>query len=163
MSCTVNDVCDTTFVSPFVNAACEVFETMLKCQCQPGNMHSTRPGHHQFALTSVVGLSGKFIGAIGLSLPEAGAFQILERMTGIETDVVDEMVRDAVGEMANMIGGRGKRDLADHELKLGLPQVIVGKDYEIYSPRWAHHLWVELNTGIGPCTLDVGFDPHRSA
>ena len=163
MSSTVENVCDITVVSPFVRAAREVFEMMLKCHCRSGEMHAAHPGHNQFALTSVVGLSGRFVGAIGLSTTQEGAFQVLERMTGIVPTEVDEMVRDAVGEMANMIGGRGKRELSECELKLGLPQVIVGQDYEIYSPRWAHHYWIPLETGIGPCTLDVGFDPHRQA
>ena len=43
----------------------------------------------------------------------------------VKTDI-DDFVRDVVGEMANMIGGQGKRDLAPFELRLGLPQVIHG-------------------------------------
>jgi chemotaxis protein CheX len=163
MSSAVENTCDITLVSPFVRATREVFETALGCHCRCGETHYTHPGHHQFALTSVVGLSGRVVGAIGLSTSQAGAFQILERMTGMTSDAVDELVRDVVGEMVNMIAGRGKRELSEYELRLGLPQVIVGQDYEIYSPRWAHHYWIALDTGIGPCTLDVGFDPHRQA
>jgi len=102
------------------------------------------------------------IGAIALSMTIDGALTTLERMTGFEAEEVDEFVRDCVGEMSNMIGGRGKRDLSRFELKLGLLQVIVGEDYAVYSPRWARHYWLALDTDIGPCTLDVGFDIHRS-
>jgi len=109
-------------------------------------------------ITAVIGLSGGLTGAIAVSTSAKGALQILSRMTGFEVEEVDDFVRDAVGEMANMIGGRGKRDLSDFELRLGLPQVIVGQDYSVYSPGWALHRWVAFETELGPCTLDVGFD-----
>ena len=74
------------------------------------------------------------------------------------TTEVDKVVRDVVGEIVNVVGGRGKRDLPHFDLKLGLPQVIVGNDYCVYSPKWARHYWVPLETDFGACALDVGFD-----
>ena len=79
-------------------------------------------------------------------------------ITDFEATEIDEMVRDSVGELANMIAGHGKRELSQHSLDLSLPQVIVGDDYTISSPRQAHQYYIPLETELGPCTLDIGFD-----
>ena len=100
-------------------------------------------------------------GAISITVTKPVAIEILNRMTGIESPDVDDFVRDAVGEIANMVAGVGKKELADFELQLGLPQVIVGEDYRVYSPRWARHYWLPMQSELGPCSLDVGFNVTR--
>jgi hypothetical protein len=59
-----------------------------------------------------------------------------------------------------MIGGCGKRELADYEFKLGLPQVTVDEIHDAHPDLWPIHYWVALDTGIGPCTLNIGFAPE---
>lgn len=153
------NVCDLTLVGPFVQAAREVFQTMLNVHCRTGETLPVDQDPHELAVTSIVTLNGRATGAIGLSTTKPGALQILARMTGIEVDDVDDMVRDVVGEMANMIGGCGKRDLGHYEFKLGLPKVVVDEPHELHAAHWPVHYWVALDTGIGPCTLNIGFAP----
>jgi chemotaxis protein CheX len=148
-------------INPFLKSAASVFHSMLGSQCFSGDIEPVAQGHHMHAVTSVIGLTGDMMGAISISMPEGTAFQVLERMTGIQTNELDDFVRDVVGEMANMIGGQGKRDLAPFKLRLGLPQVIVGMDYAVYSPRWARHFWAPMTSDLGPFSLDIGFDLHR--
>ena len=147
------------FVTPFIKSTESVFEAMLGVETTFGPLEEVQQGHQMFAVTSVIGLTGEHLtGSISISLGKDVAKQVLERLTGIEAEEVDDDVRDAIGEMANMIAGQGKRDLTDFVLQLGLPQVIVGEDYTVYSPRWARHYFVAVKTDMGPCTLDVGFD-----
>ncbi|MGE3317169.1 MAG: chemotaxis protein CheX [Planctomycetaceae bacterium] len=160
MKSAVENVCDASLVSPFVRAAREVFQTMLNVHCKTGETLPVDHDLHELAVTSIVTLSGKAAGVLGLSTTKRGALKILERMTGIEATEVDEMVRDVVGEMANMIGGCGKRELADYAFKLGLPQVTVDEVHEATPDRWPIYYWVALDTGIGPCTLHIGFAPE---
>ena len=69
-------------------------------------------------------------------------------------------MRDCIGEMANMISGKGKIELSQFAFDPGLPQVIAGQEYMVYSPRCAKNYWLPLETDFGPCTLDIGFDDH---
>lgn len=147
-------------VGPFISSAELVLDTMLRSDCVAGQVQPVQPGHRMHTVTSVIGLSGGLAGAVSISIHAEGAFQILERMTGIEATDVDDFVRDAVGEIANMVAGQGKRELSQFHLKLGLPQVIVGADYCVYSPRWARHDWVPLQTDLGEIMLTIGFDSH---
>jgi chemotaxis protein CheX len=146
------------WTTPFIKAAAHVIPTMLGCACEPGNPDSVATGHRMFDLTSVIGMSGVVSGSLAFSVPETGAIAILERMTGVAATEVDELVRDVVGEMVNMIAGAGKVDLEQFEMKLGLPQVILGHDYAVYAPRWSIHQWVPLQTEFGPCSLTLGFN-----
>lgn len=159
MRSATENVCDASLVSPFVRAAREVFRTMLNVHCKSGEALPVDRDLHELSVTSVVTLSGRANGALGLSTTKPGALQILARMTGIELDEVDDMVRDVVGEMANMIGGCGKRELANYQFQLGIPQVTVDEIHEVSPDHWPVHYWVALDTGIGPCTLNIGFAP----
>jgi CheY-specific phosphatase CheX len=133
---------------------------MLHSDCLMGDVHPELHGHKMHSVTAIIGLSECFSGSIALSTSISGALEILKRMTGMKSTEVDELVRDCVGEMTNMIAGKGKVEFAHFGFDLGLPQVIVGQEYTVYSPRWAKHYWLPLETDFGPCTLDVGFDDH---
>lgn len=146
------------WMTPFVKAAAHVIPTMLGSTCVPGTADSVATGHRMFDLTSVIGMSGVVSGSLAFSVPEKGAITILEKMTGVVATEVDELVRDVVGEMSNMIAGAGKVDLEQFQMKLGLPQVILGHDYAVYAPRWSIHQWVPLTTDFGPCSLTLGFN-----
>jgi chemotaxis protein CheX len=149
------------FAVPFVDAAKTVFRSMLDVVCVPGEVQPISRAQHSGEITAAIGMSGQIVGAIAFSTRFDTACRILEQMTGMQTESLDEFVRDSIGEMANMIAGYGKRKLQQWELNLGLPQVIVGDHYDIYAPRWAYHVWVPLESEIGPAALEIGFDRHR--
>ena len=145
-------------IQPFAESTVSVIETMLDSPCTLGEIRPVSAGHRMHDVTSVIGISGGMTGAISFSISAAGAMAVLERMTGMQPTEVDADVRDAIGEMANMIAGFGKRHLEMLGLNISLPQVIVGADYTIHSPRWAQHYWLPLTADFGECTVDVGFD-----
>ncbi len=150
-------------INPFIESAEETWATMLESPCIRGEVQRVVDGHHMQNLTSTIGISGGMAGAISISMSEKTAQNILFKMTGLESEGVDEFVRDAIGEMANIVAGKGKRDLEDFSLKISLPQVIIGEDYTVYAPRWAMHVYIPFTSDLGEFTLDVGFDQNRTA
>lgn len=144
-------------VNPFISSLQSVMQTMVHSKCEPGPMKTVSEGAHLYGISSVIGFSGELTGALTFSTSPASAYKILERMTGMEATEPDEFVRDAIGEISNMVAGYGKRELENHQLKIGLPQVLVGEGIILYTPRWAQHLWMQVETDVGPCTLDIGF------
>ena len=148
-------------INPFIVSAEDAWSTMLQSACVRGDVQRVVDGHHMKHMTSTIGISGGMAGAISISMDEQTAQNILFQMTGLESEGVDEFVRDAVGEMANIVAGKGKRDLEDFSLKISLPQVIIGQDYTVYAPRWAMHVYIPFTSELGDFTLDVGFDRNR--
>lgn len=145
-----------TWLAPFVDATRHVLQTMLGCDSQVSAAVPVTDGAHRHAVSSVISLQGDLHGGLTFSVSAPAARAILQRMTGIESEDVDELVRDAVGEMANMIAGAGKRHLEPISLRLDIPRVLVDSPADSI-PLWPHHHWVSLETDFGCCTLDVGF------
>jgi chemotaxis protein CheX len=144
-------------VNPFIGSLQSVMQTMVQSKCEPGPMKTVSEGAHLFGVSAMIGLSGELTGALTFSTSPKSACMILERMAGMEATEPDEFVRDAIGEISNMVAGYGKRDLEKYQLKLGLPQVLIGEGIVLYTPRWAQHVWMHVETDVGPCTLDIGF------
>lgn len=97
-------------------------------------------------VTAVVGFGGILTGACVLRCGARAACAIAGGMTGGHFDVVDDIVKDAVGEISNMVAGTWKGrvpELAAH-CDLSVPAVITGRDYRlrVQAPEFAlHHIY----------------------
>lgn len=122
----------------------EVFQTMLggKCRREKDEVVVYEPE----SVTAVVGFGGLFSGACVLRSNTSTACLVAGRMTGMEYDEVDDTVRDAFGELCNMLAGAWKArvpTLAGH-CGLSVPAVITGRDYNIHvqAPEFrVHHFF----------------------
>jgi chemotaxis protein CheX len=116
----------------------EVFGTMMAVSCVPVRRTGDRVPE-QGTLSAVVGLAGAISGSLVLESGGDAAIRIAERLTGTQPQTVDALVRDAIGEMANMIAGAWKG--ADPELASGCllstPTVVAGTNYQLFSQRAA--------------------------
>ncbi len=80
-------------------------------------------------LTAAVHLAGEWNGAVLLECDRYQACRFAGRfLSGDAPAQVDDVVRDMLGELANMIGGNMKCVLA-HGLRLSMPSVVNGGDY----------------------------------
>lgn len=86
-------------------------------------------------LTSMVGLAGSYTGLLALHCPKALALKVASNMLGMEVAEIDDDVNDAMGEMANMVGGDVKHIFSPKgsDLNLSTPTVIYGGDYNLES------------------------------
>lgn len=80
-------------------------------------------------MTAAVHLAGEWNGAVLLECDRAQACQFAGRFLSMEPPLsVDDVVRDVLGEMANMIGGNLKCVLT-RGIRLSIPSVVDGGDY----------------------------------
>lgn len=86
-------------------------------------------------LTSMVGLAGSHSGILALHCPKGLALRITSNMLGMEVADIDDDVNDAMGEIANMIGGDVKHIFSPGgaDLSLSIPTVIYGTEYVLES------------------------------
>src|SRR5262245_31208475 len=80
-------------------------------------------------ISAVLEIKSATGGMFVLSFPERTAAAIAERiLADARTAVTDSLIRDCVGEIANVIAGQAKTLLAGttHQLTFSLPRVIVG-------------------------------------
>lgn len=91
--------------------------------------------HFSDCITAMVGFAGNYNGLLCLHVPHKLALEFTSGMLGMEVDEINEDVNDALGEIANMIGGSFKHHLNKdgHEVRLSTPSVVSGKEYFLSS------------------------------
>jgi chemotaxis protein CheX len=122
----------------------EVFELMMgvKCRRAAAEMLVQRTE----SVTAVVGFGGLLSGACVFKLVSETALKLAARMTGIEFAEVDDTVKDAIGEVCNMLAGSWKGKVPELAANCGLsvPAVITGRDYKLHvqAPEFQlHHVY----------------------
>jgi chemotaxis protein CheX len=105
-----------------------VFQTMLCLEVSESDQPWI-PGREQ--LTAAIHLTGDWKGALALECDHNQACAFAGRFLSMDSPtVVDDVVRDVLGELTNMIGGNLKCVLAGG-LKLSMPSVVDGADHRL--------------------------------
>jgi chemotaxis protein CheX len=112
-------------------AVAEVFEVMLGTSLRRTDQVAL-PRIADY--TSMVGLAGDLCGVLSFRCGQRAAAQIAGKMLGTDEDTSDECIRDALGEISNMVAGSFKAQLSDlaQQCMLSVPTVVSGKDYQLY-------------------------------
>ena len=148
-------------INPFIRAVDNAFRTMLNCEIKRGEIAlkaDHEPGHE---ISGVIGLSGKAVGTVVLSLSENVALKAASTMLMVESTVIDDDVVDAVGELANMVAGAAKAELEEYKMSVSLPNVITVSGHNIRFPSNVTPICVPFDTPWGPFNLEVGLDTSR--
>ena len=83
-------------------------------------------------LTSAVHLSGDWNGAALFECNRRQACNLAGRFLSMDPpDTVDDVVRDVLGELANMIGGNMKCVIPRGAISLSMPSVVDGSNYSL--------------------------------
>jgi chemotaxis protein CheX len=112
----------------------EVFRTMMAVSSTPVEQTFV-PARK--AISAVLGLAGAISGSMVLHSGARAAMRMAERLTGIVPAQLDAMVRDAVGEVCNMLAGtwKGFDPILCAGCLLSTPTVVAGSSYELFSQR----------------------------
>jgi chemotaxis protein CheX len=121
----------------------EVFQMMLGVACE--RTSGVIPQEPE-SVTAVVGFGGLLSGACVFRSGSSAAIKIAALMTGMEFAEVDDTVKDAIGEIGNMLAGAWKGKVPDLAANCGLsvPAVITGRDYHlrVQAPEFQlHHVY----------------------
>jgi chemotaxis protein CheX len=116
-----------------IHATKEVFSTMVMMEVEDCPPLMETVTHFQCSITGMVGLAGTYTGILSIHCPKQFALQITSNMLGMEVDEVGEDVNDALGEIANMLGGYVKQVFSKGglDISLSIPTVISGEEYTV--------------------------------
>ncbi|MCC6124441.1 MAG: chemotaxis protein CheX [Pirellulales bacterium] len=151
------------YINSFISSLDHTFQTMLDCEVERGQPALKDDLSPKFDISGVIGLSGRAVGTVVLSLSMEVAVQAASHMLMCEHGEIDDDVVDAVGELTNMVAGAAKSQLDAYQLQTSLPNVITGKDHEVRFPSDVKPICVPFVTKWGPLALEVGFSPVRES
>jgi chemotaxis protein CheX len=109
----------------------EIFSTMVGAEIAENSQRVDAVTTFKDSVTAMVGLAGVFNGLINIHTSRKLAMSFASQMLGMTVEEIDDDVTDALGEIANMLGGSFKHHfvLGGHEVRLSIPSVITGEEY----------------------------------
>ncbi|MEE4242934.1 MAG: chemotaxis protein CheX [Desulfopila sp.] len=113
----------------------------------------------EFCLSSMLGFGGDIRGSIELHFPRETAVAITSQFLGMDVMQIDEDVKDAMGELANMIAGGLKAFFAEKNVKaeLAIPTTVIGKAYSTRSIPGAERVQIYFVCGTGIFLADMKY------
>ena len=114
-----------------IAATKEIFSTMIMMDLSEDYPLKEPVTRLHCSITGMIGLAGTYTGILSIHCPQSLAMTITSNMLGMEIDEVGEDVNDALGEIANMLGGHVKQVFSKGglDINLSLPTVISGEEY----------------------------------
>ena len=144
------------YINPFIASTTAAFSTMLGVEVIRGDISIKQGCQPRHEINGIIGLSGKAVGVVALSVGRDVAFGVTEKMLGERPAEIDANVTDAIGEMANIVAGGAKAHLDKYELRVSLPTVVVGKSHFIEFPSKVTPISIPFDSQWGPLVIEVG-------
>ncbi len=146
-------------INPFLEATASVLKTMASTEPIPGKPYLKRGTAAVGDISGIVGITGDTEGSICLSFSRECILQVISQMLGEEQKEINEVVKDAVGELTNMISGDSRRRLEElgYHFQGAIPSVICGAAHEIKHVTNAPILSIPFSTQGGTFTVEVCF------
>jgi chemotaxis protein CheX len=112
-----------------------VFSTMVMLEVADQSPLTEPVVSFHDTMTSMVGLAGSHSGILAIHAPKNIALKVTTNMLGMDVTEINDDVNDAMGEIANMIGGDVKHIFSPKgaDINLSIPTVIYGSDYVLES------------------------------
>lgn len=144
-------------INPFIMATVETFKTMLTTPVSPGKLMLVKGAQIQSDISGIIGLSGGAKGSIILTFPRLSALKTVSQFIGEKVLDINEVVKDAIGELANIVAGAAKKDLTQYKISISLPTVIVGDGHEVLGGKEVLPMAVPFDSPLGIFYLIVSF------
>jgi chemotaxis protein CheX len=136
-------ITDTVVRDALLSAVQNVCRTMVRCDATLGPCDPEQSGAP--GLISSVGFGGAVSGVVYLCMEDTFAVHVTGRILGLTAAEVRlhgfEVMKDAIGEITNMIAGGFKNKLCDLELPcvLTLPTLMRGQHLTVVTLKGAEH------------------------
>ncbi len=145
----------------FSKATCEVFKLMLDLDASAGDPHTLLNIHEaKDDIKVAVEITGDLTGDIYYRFPKETTLKMVNIMSGMEFDQVDEFVTSALGEIANIISGNAMTTLSEQNVSCDIlpPRFLYGE--EPLPPLVFQDMTViDVNTYIGDVSLGIHVKP----
>jgi len=148
---------DAKIVRPFLDAVQNVISTMAMIEVTPGKPFVKKDTVARGDVTGVISMSGDRQGTISVTFTQDCALAVVSNMLGEKLTELNNDIRDAVGELTNMISGQARRGLQQDGLTLeaGIPTVVMGPNHSISHISKDPIMAIPFSTPNGDFTVEV--------
>ena len=140
----------------------EIFSSMIMLDVTPGEPYKRNKSVLRDSISGIIGLTGSIKGLLAIHLPRQTALTVTTAFLGVDVVEIDEDVRDAIGELANMLGGNLKAalDPKGSGIQLSMPTTIYGDEYSIDCIATAEEITVPFVLAGNTFLVELQIDPN---
>ena len=148
---------DVKLINPFLEGTISVLKTMAFIEPRPGKPYLKKNNLAQGDISGIIGLTGEVTGSLALSFTEKCIIKIVSNMLGEDIDSMNGEIKDAVGEITNMVSGVARKKLEEMNLTLSaaIPTVVSGKSHSITHVLGGPSIIIPFETDHGSFVVDV--------
>ena len=156
---------DVKLVNPFIEATLHVLSSLAFTKAKAGQPFLKKDSIASGDVSGIVGLSGEARGTISVSFSEESILAIVGNMFGEPVKEINDEVKDAVGEILNIVSGQARQKLEamGRSLKGAIPTVITGKNHAISHITKQPIVAIPFETDNGHFTIEVCIEDKPSA
>jgi chemotaxis protein CheX len=148
------------YVEALQQGTIEIFETMVMMPITPGMVTADVDSALINArVTGMIGFGGSIKGVIAVSATADMAKAVTGSLLGMEIAELGDDVKDAFGEIANMIAGTLKSScsLAGLTIHLAIPNSVVGDTLRISGLKGAQRVGTQFSSSFGRLWVELRF------
>jgi chemotaxis protein CheX len=142
-----------------IDATKEIFSTMIMMEINLEEMQENL-GSLTNTITAMIGLAGTHKGVLAVHFPYEVAMAITSSFLMMDVTEVNEDVHDAMGEIANMLGGNVKTILSEkgRDIDLSMPSTICGSEYSFQSDKDVDKIVIKFGTEKGSFMVELDLE-----
>jgi chemotaxis protein CheX len=147
-------------LTPFIQATVSVLKTMAGVEARPGEIFVKESDTAKGDISGIVGFAGYAKGSLCITFTKKCILFIVGQIFGEEKTAIDTEVKDAVGELTNVISGDSRRRLEElgYLFSGSIPSVISGEGHEVKHVTKGPILSIPFTTQAGDFFVEVCFN-----
>jgi len=148
---------DVRFINAFLDGTISVLKTMAFIEPRPGKIYLKKDALAKGDVSGIIGFTGMVTGSMALSFSENAILKIVSNMLGEEIKEINGDIKDAVGEITNMISGVARKKLESLGLNVlaAIPTVVSGKNHSISHVLGGPSIIIPFETDDGSFVVDI--------
>lgn len=154
-----------TYINPVLNSIVNVLSMMAQTTPEAGKPAIKEDDKARGVVSGIISMNGESnkgeqaSGSLALTFSKPAILDIYKKMMHEDKDEVDDMVKDLVGELSNMVlgGAKGILESEGHHFGLSLPEVLAGEDHVITHAVDGTKVILPFTTDAGEFYVEICF------
>lgn len=148
---------DVKYINPFLEGTISVLKTMAKTVPIAGKPYLKKGNQAKGDVSGIIGFTGSACGSLAISFSKAAILKVVSNMIGENYKEINDEVRDAVGEITNMISGVARKMLEAQGLNIqaAIPTIVSGENHAILHVLGGPSIIIPFDTEAGKFYVDV--------
>lgn len=143
-------------IQPFINAADAVFAESLQGPTSIGDLSMEEQAYRRKGIAALIAIKGDIEGRVILDLSPEVAVKVAEKLTGAEVTESEQVIRETVCELANMVIGNSVTLLNDQGFRFKVfPPEIHVNDEGFAGTQDTEAMVLSIETSCGPIFLNI--------